>query len=113
MNQYVPVGERIKEVLCVEVIEFIPLSFKSQHRVWAQPDTTVHSRSEMDSKKWEPWVWHLGTQTESLKTRSRISVDYVFVWSVSTHRVDVAPDQVVFLWLEHQVVSSEGNDTGL
>lgn len=109
----VPVGDRINEVLCVEVKEFIPLSFKSQHSVWAKPDATVHTRSEMESKKWEPWVWHLSTQTESLNTCSHISVYYVFVWGVSTHRVDVAPDQVVFLWLKHQVISSEGNDTGL
>lgn len=109
----VPEGDRINEVLCVEVKEFIPLSFKSQHSIWAKPDATVHTRSEMESKKREPWVWHLSTQTESLNTCSHISVYYVFVWGVSTHRVDVAPDQVVFLWLKHQVISSEGNDTGL
>lgn len=34
----------------------------------------------------------------------------VVVVVVQTHRVDVPFDQIVFLWLQHQIISSERDD---
>lgn len=37
----------------------------------------------------------------------------VVVVAVQTHRVDVPFDQIVFLWLQHQIISSERDDARL
>jgi len=37
----------------------ISLSFKGKNSVWANPDTSIHSRSEMYTKERKPWIWNL------------------------------------------------------
>jgi hypothetical protein len=37
----------------------ITLSFQSKNGIWANPDTSIHPRSEMYTEEWKLWIWNL------------------------------------------------------